>query len=193
MIQSKSPILLSRCSINFDDLRIRQNSNNICAHAPYFGTLHFQMAEHSAHEIAQPGASFLHTCLLYSPLRKSTNNKAYIGFLPEKGPQQGGPLGAFKCGRQIQKYLLIIKDIGPMEFRHILDRALSDTRQGHVNGISAAQCAIQRLLDFDPLRSTNPYSDGREMSEIYVLTYENEFPDTLMVEQYEPGSCCAVL
>jgi hypothetical protein len=99
---------------------------------------------------------------------------------------QGGTFGA-------QKYLLTTKNIANMEFINLLKRTLCDTHEGHINGISATQCATQRLLDFDPLSSTNPYSDGREMSEIYILTYENEFPDKLMVEQPEPGSGCAVL
>jgi hypothetical protein len=82
--------------------------------------------------------------------------------------------------------------MGPMEFINILDRSLSDCRNGRVNGISTTQCATQRLLDFEPLHETYD-SYGREMSEIYIVTYENEFPDQLVVEHFEPGIQCAVL
>jgi hypothetical protein len=151
------------------------------------------MAPHDSREVAQPKASFLHTCLLYSPLRKSTSNNPEIFFLPEKGPIQGGTFGAFKCGRQTEKYLLTTKNMGLMEVTNLLKGALSDSREGHTNGISATQCAIQSLLDFDPLEGAYSHTYGREMSEIYVLMYENEFPDTLGVGQYEPGKSCALL
>ena len=150
------------------------------------------MVEDDVGKLAQPGASFPHTCLLYSPLRKSTSNNPYIGFLPEAGSQQGGTFGAFKCGRQTQQRLLTTKIMGPMEFINLLNRTLSDCRDERVNDISATQCATQRLLGFEPLHETYD-SYRREMSEIYIVTYENEFPDQLVVEHPEPGIQCAVL
>ncbi len=150
------------------------------------------MAGRDAHQVSQPRTLFQHTCFLYSPLRRSTSNLPYLGFLPEEGGQQGGPFGVIKCGALTRKDLLTTKDMGPIEFRNILAGALSDARRGRSNGVSANQCATQRLLDFDPLTSTDPYSWGRELSEIYIITYENGFADTLMVEDYDPVNRCVV-
>jgi hypothetical protein len=80
-----------------------------------------------------------------------------------------------------------------MEYINLLGCALSDTREGHLSPIPVTELATQRLLDFDIRYETDRYEYGREMSKIYVVTYENEFPDQLMVEQPELGNGCAVI
>jgi hypothetical protein len=80
-----------------------------------------------------------------------------------------------------------------MEFINLLECALSDAREGHVSRISATDLATQWLLDFDTRNETDRYEYGREISKIYIVTYENKFPDQLMVEQPEPGSGCAII
>lgn len=117
-----------------------------------------------------------------------------IAFLPRTGPLEGGTFGSFKCGRQTQKRLLTTKRIGGLEVEYLLKRTLSDFHDGTVNGLSAAQCATQRLLDFDAHRESEHYEYEREMAEIFIVIYENEFLDRLVVSAPEPGHCgCAVL
>jgi hypothetical protein len=150
-------------------------------------------AETDIGKIAQLGALFSHTCFLYSPVRESTSNNPHICYLPESGNLQEGTFGAFKCGRQTQKRLLTTKKMRRIEFLTLLRSVLSDCRDGSATGMSRIQCATERLLKFEPPSGTDQYTSPREMTRIYIVTYENEFPDQLMVEQPEPGNRCVVL
>jgi hypothetical protein len=151
------------------------------------------MAEGNSGKIAQPGAKFPHTCFLYSPIKPSTSNNPFIAFLPETGRAEGGTVGGFKSGRETRRELLTTKHMAWMDFWPLLERALYDIRHGRVDsGLSAFECAKQRLRDFDVAKETEENEYGREMSEIFLVTVENEFPDRLVVKQAEPGSGCVV-
>jgi hypothetical protein len=150
------------------------------------------MEEPYTGRIAQPGASFAHTCFLYRPLRRSTHNLPFLLFLPEKGNAEGGTLGDITPGRQVHKQLLTTKYMGSLEFEHLLKDALRDVRQGHVKDMPVNELAILRLMDFEVQVDSSCYEYGIEMSEIYITTYVNEFPDRIGVQLPEPGSGCTV-
>ena len=148
------------------------------------------MAEDNLSKIAQRKAKFPHTCFLYSPVKRDTSNNPCIAFLPETGPVEGGTFGSFKFGRVTKKELLTTKYMAQMDFWSLLKKALSDVREGHIaKCVSALECAIQRLNDFDAAKETVDREYGRATSEIFLLTVENEIPDQLCVDQGEPGSC----
>jgi hypothetical protein len=151
------------------------------------------MANSDKGKVTQSGRSFQHTCFLYSPLVKSDKNPQFLLFLPKVGNLIGGTLGDISPGRQIHKQLLSTKNMSSMEFQSLLERAQRDVRRGQSNNLSANEYAIQLLKAFDVQSEGGQHDRHREMSEVYVVTYVNDLPDRIEVEQPEPGSGCVMI
>jgi hypothetical protein len=151
------------------------------------------MANSDKGKVAQSGGSYQHTCFLYSPPERSNKNPPFLLFLPKVGNLIGGTLGDIRPGRQSHKQLLTTKNMSSMEFQSLLERAQRDIRRGQSNYLSSNEYATQLLKAFDAQNEGSQHDRYREMSEIYVVTYVNNLPDRIDVEQPEPGSGCVMI
>jgi hypothetical protein len=76
-----------------------------------------------------------------------------------------------------------------MDLCDVLSVARDDVRNTRVANISMQDYAVQLLLAFDSTKWDPDLEGSREMSEIYIVTVENGFPDRLTKPGDTGGGC----
>ncbi|KAL8849439.1 MAG: hypothetical protein Q9198_011143, partial [Flavoplaca austrocitrina] len=135
------------------------------------------------------GPRYRHTCFVYSPITPSTSRNPFIARISKSGRTQGGSIGqGWRRWRKISEVkFLMAKETGWLEFSDIFANIARELRDNKINADSVVDVVQQRLAAFE--LSQEAPSHSRVPSEIYIVTFENEFLDELFHPDDIGGSC----